>query len=185
MNDLVFVRRAMSDPDNKSTFEIVGQEPHAWLMEATQLKRAADLVGQELAKKLAVSPYGRPRYEDIVLFKSYMLLSGLALENLAKGIIVGRNPGVVTPDTFNLKGHNLLQLAQQAALPFSDAERDILDRLTAFVVWAGKYPIHLQATKNVHPPFMHTDLELIDRLFVKFGAILEGEHPTSTNVKFV
>jgi hypothetical protein len=126
----------------------------------------------------------RPPFEDIALFKSYMLLSGLALENLTKGIIVGRKPGVVTPDTFNLKEHNLLKLAQQVARPFSKNERDILDRLTAFVMWAGRYPIPLRATDNDHPLFKRTDPELIDHLFIKFATILDREHPTST-FKFV
>jgi hypothetical protein len=172
----------MSDSDDtKSDFEIVGQEPHAWLMEATQLKRAADLVRQELTKIFAVSPQGRPRYEDAVLFNSYMLLAGLALENLAKGILVGRNSGVVTPDMFNLKGHNLQQLAQQAVPTLSKTELDILSRLTAFVTWAGRYPIHLQAAKNIHPSFTPTrDPGLVDHLFAKFVAILERENPTST-----
>jgi hypothetical protein len=175
----------MSDADYmKSAFEMVGQAPSAWLMEATLLKRAADLVRQELTKIFAVSPHGRPRYEDSAFCKSYMLLAGLALENLAKGILVGRNPAVVTPDTFNLKGHNLLQLAQQAVSTLSNNELDILSRLTAFVMWAGRYPIHLRAAENVHPPFALTDPELIDHLFVEFVAILKRENPTST-IKFV
>jgi hypothetical protein len=170
----------MSDPDNKSVFEILGQEPHSWLMEATLLKRAADLVRQELTKMFAAFPHGSPPYEDIALCKSYMLLSGLALENLAKGIIVGRNPGVVTPDTFNLKGHNLLQLSHQAALPLSDNERKLLDRLTDFIEWAGRYPIHLKAAKNIPQSFGPTDFEPIDHLFAQFVAILEQDNPTST-----
>jgi hypothetical protein len=65
------------DPEEtKGPFEIVAQSPHSWLMAATQLKRAADLVRQELRKVLAVYPDGRARYEDLALFKSYMLLSG-------------------------------------------------------------------------------------------------------------
>jgi hypothetical protein len=79
----------MSDPnDTKSTFEILGGEPHAWLTEARQLKRAADLVRPELKEIFAVPRNGRPRFEDAKLCNSYMLLAGLALENLAKGILV-------------------------------------------------------------------------------------------------
>jgi hypothetical protein len=180
----------MFDPEDKSAYELTGQEPHAWLMEATQLKRAADLVRQELMKVFAAFPQGftahsRPPFEDISLFKSYMLLSGLALENLAKGILIGRNSTVVTPETFTLKGHNLLWLARQVAAPLSEHELDLLARLTAFVEWAGRYPIHLRAAENVHPSFVRTDPEHIDRLFAGFVAILKGEHPESRNVKFI
>ena len=45
----------MSDPnDTKSGFELVGGEPHAWLIEARQLKRAADLVLPELRACLQI-----------------------------------------------------------------------------------------------------------------------------------
>jgi hypothetical protein len=54
--------------DAKSTFELIGQSPHVWLSSATQLKRAADLVREELKKILSVYPRGRARYEDLVLF---------------------------------------------------------------------------------------------------------------------
>jgi hypothetical protein len=180
----------MSDPDtSKSVFELVGQGPDAWLMEARLLKRTADLVCQELRKVFIAFPEGftahrRPPFEDIALFKNYMLLSGLALENLTKGIIVGRKPTVVTPETFNLKTHNLLTLAQQVVQPFSSDELDLLKRLTAFVVWAGRYPIPTQAAENAHPPFARTDPELIDQLFDQFVTILKRENPTST-IEFV
>jgi hypothetical protein len=79
----------MSNPnDTKNSFELIGGEPHAWLIEARQLKRAADLVLPELREIFSVSPHGRPRYEDVKLKNSYMLLAGLALENLAKGILL-------------------------------------------------------------------------------------------------
>jgi hypothetical protein len=38
------------EDDTKSTFEILGQSPHVWLSSATQLKRAADLVREELKR---------------------------------------------------------------------------------------------------------------------------------------
>jgi DNA transposition AAA+ family ATPase len=48
---------SVSDSDDtKSTFEIIAQSPHAWLMAAKQLKKAADLIRQELTKILAVYP---------------------------------------------------------------------------------------------------------------------------------
>ena len=155
----------MSDlEDTKGPFEIVAQSPHAWLMAATQLKRAVNLVHQELRKVLAVYPDGRAQYEDLALFKSYMLLSGLAIENLVKGVLVGSNPGVVSPGKFDLNqlagskgGHGLLKLAQQASPALSHHEMDMLARLETFVICAGRYPIHLQSAETVHPAFVSTD----------------------------
>jgi hypothetical protein len=66
----------------------------------------------------------------------------------------------------------------------SKHELDILDRLTEFVKWAGRYPIHLHAAGNIHPSFdPSTDPGLVDQLFAKFVDLLERENPTS-NVKF-
>jgi hypothetical protein len=116
-----------------------------------------------------------------------MLLSGLAIENLVKGILVGRNPEVVSPDKFDLNqlagskgGHGLLKLAQQASPALSHDEVDILGRLETFVIWAGRYPIHLRSAETVHPAFISTDPALVDRLFAKFITILEQENPAPT-----
>jgi hypothetical protein len=170
----------MSDQnDTKSAFEIFGGEPHTWLVTARQLKRAADLIPPALKNIFAGSPYERPRFEDAKLCNSYMLLAGLALENLAKGILVGRNPRVVTRETFTLKGHNLHQLAQQAMPTLSKPELNILYRLSEFVKWAGRYPIHLYAAENIHPSYIpSTDPDLVNHLFTKFVALLEQENPT-------
>jgi len=175
------------EDDTKSTFEILGQSPHVWLSSATQLKRAADLVREELKKILSVYPRGRARYEDLVLFNSYMLVAGLALENLTKGILIGRNPSIVSSVNLDLKslvntkgGHDLSKLAQQAATDLSPIEIDLVERLAVFVVWAGKYPIHIRANETNHPTFKTTDPELIDKLFEKFVAILNGENPEPT-----
>jgi hypothetical protein len=173
--------------DAKTTFELIGQSPHVWLSSATQLKRAADLVREELKKILSVYPRGRARYEDLVLFNSYMLLAGLALENLTKGILIGRNPNIVSRVNLDLKllgnskgGHDLSKLAQQAATNLSPIEIDLIDRLVAFVVWAGKYPIHLRANETNHPTFKTTDPELIDKVFEKFATILKDANPNPT-----
>jgi len=175
------------EDDTKSTFEILGQSPHVWLSSATQLKRAADLVREELKKILSVYPRGRARFEDLQLFNSYMLLAGLALENLTKGILIGRNPSIVSSVNLDLKllvntkgGHDLFRLAQQAAPNLSPIEMNLVERLVVFVVWAGKYPIHIRASETNHPTFKTTDPELIDKVFEKFVAILKAENPQST-----
>jgi hypothetical protein len=116
-----------------------------------------------------------------------MLLAGLALENLTKGILIGRNPSIVSSVNLDLKllvntkgGHDLSKLAQQAAPNLSPNEMDLVERLVVFVVWAGKYPIHIRANETKHPTFKTTDPELIDKVFEKFIAILEAENPQST-----
>lgn len=76
------------------------------------------------------------------------MLFGFALENLAKGIIVGRDPKVVTRKRWQGgNGHNLAALFDRAKIPLTDDERDLLDRTSRLTVWKGRYPVHLDFYK--------------------------------------
>ena len=172
---------------DKSRFEAIGQSPHMWLSSATQLKKAADLVAVELRKILSVYPYGRANYQDLVLFNSYMLLAGLSIENLTKGILIGRHPEAINADKFDLKlivngqgGHDLVYLANQVNIPYTATELNLMSRLAKFVIWAGKYPIHLKAKESDSPSFLTIDFDDIDKLFARLAGILETENPEPT-----
>ena len=176
------------EDENKTTFESIGQSPHTWLSSASQLKRAADLVAAELRNILSVYPYGRASYHDLVLFNSYMLLAGLSIENLTKGILIGRHPEAINSDKFDLKamvsgqgGHDLVGLATQVDIPYNASERSLLTRLTKFVVWAGKYPIHTKAKESVSPSFATSDFDGIDNAcLLDLLAYFQKENPEPT-----
>jgi hypothetical protein len=113
-----------------------------------------------------------------------MLLDGLSLENLIKGILIGRNPSVVNSNSLDIKllskskgGHDLSKLMQKASIELSLEEFDVVERLTKFVVWAGKYPIHFKADQNNQPSFITNDPETIDRIFEKLVVLLNKENP--------
>jgi hypothetical protein len=176
----------MSNPaQDTNSYELIGRDPHTWLFHATQLKRAADAIKVEIDKAFAASnyPYGRVPIQDLYLFYSYFLLAGLSLENLAKGILIGRNPNIVSNGKLNLKmlagssnGHHLPNLAGQVGILLSEEERNILPRLKECIVW-GKYPIHLTASGTIHQSFSYSDFAVIDELFEKFSAVLKRETP--------
>jgi hypothetical protein len=90
----------MKEQSLKHLFELAGRECGHWLSRANALKRGADLILDELNKSLAIYPYGRAPYEELALFLPYMLLSGYALENLMKGILVEKNPSIVSNGEF-------------------------------------------------------------------------------------
>ena len=172
-------------PQDVNLYELVGRDPHTWLFNATQLKRAADTVKVEIDKAFAASnhPYGRVPIQDLYLFYSYFLLAGLSLENLAKGILIGRNPNIISNGKLNLKmlagssnGHYIPNLAGQVGIQLSAEERNILLRLKEFIAW-GKYPIHLSASRTIHQSFSRSDFAVIDELFEKFSAVLKRETP--------
>lgn len=166
-------------------YEVVGRDPHTWLFNAVPLKRAADIIKSEIDRTYAAvnHPYGRVPIQDVYLFYSYYLLAGLSLENLTKGILIGRNPNIVSNGQLNLKmltdsgnGHDLPDLAQKVAIPLSQTEQGLLARLTEFIAW-GKYPIHLRENKNIHQSLSRSDFVIIDEMFEKFCVILKTETP--------
>jgi hypothetical protein len=72
------------------------------------------------------------------------LLYGPALENTLKGILV-RQKAPAASDVMKLfgngSGHNLVDLARKADFELSADERDLFNRLSAYMEWAGRYPI--------------------------------------------
>lgn len=72
------------------------------------------------------------------------MLFGFALENLAKGIIVCRDPTLVSGGSlknWHGNGHDLAGLFQRANIPITEDERKLLDRTTRVTEWKGRYPV--------------------------------------------
>ena len=72
------------------------------------------------------------------------MVFGFALENLAKGVIVCRDPKLVSRDKLSRwhgKGHDLSALFDRAAITVSEEERILLDRTTRITEWKGRYPV--------------------------------------------
>ena len=133
-------------------------EPTSWLMRARTLRQAAEDLwnagnahdrepGSELgAKNLTTwtSPgFVRPETGGSTSEVCFMIF-GFALENLAKGIIVCRDPTVVGKrrlSNWHGNGHDLVALFDRAAIPISEEERQALDRTTRITEWKGRYPV--------------------------------------------
>jgi hypothetical protein len=72
------------------------------------------------------------------------MVFGFALENLAKGIVVCRDPTVVRKKQLRKwhgNGHDLVALFRRAAISVSDDERETLARTTRITEWKGRYPV--------------------------------------------
>src|SRR5438309_8463614 len=72
------------------------------------------------------------------------MLFGFALENLAKGIIVCRDPTLVTRkflQNWDGKGHDLAALFDWAQISLADEERELLVRTSRTTIWKGRYPV--------------------------------------------
>lgn len=86
------------------------------------------------------------------------MLFGFALENLAKGIIVCRDPSRVTMAGFKgwgKKGHKLIELFELAKISLEDDDRKLLGRVTRLTEWKGRYPLPMSFDKvTLHEPLL-------------------------------
>jgi hypothetical protein len=119
------------------------QEPEYWFMTAQTLRRSAELLFGQIESRY---PDGEPvNIEDVQmqLDKPAMLLLGLAFENTVKGHLLLRQM-VTWQDASEKpawKRHDLVKLYQLTGYKLTSEECCLLTHLSAFTVWAGKYPL--------------------------------------------
>lgn len=127
----------------------LGREPGAWRSTALELKHAADAVAEQWARDR--DPRARPNPSRVPpnLGPAYMLLAAFAIENLAKGILIGRDPSrfpLTSGKQGGLKTHDLMDLFSKVGGTWTGQERTLVKRLSTFAEWSGRYPIPLAAT---------------------------------------
>lgn len=132
------------DSKLKERFFLAAQEsPGAWLIQGLSLRAAA----------ARLDWFSMPTRDDepLSFIGEYHMLLGLAFENLIKGFIslVRLEAGELPPlPKSYLFGHDLVELANHpecAGLALSKSEIETLDRLSPYVVWAGRYPLPKKA----------------------------------------
>lgn len=168
-------------------FEGVSKDPRIWLGQARQLIISADVIREELKNILPFVRVEPEVAQDFLGFmKAFMLLTGMAFENLIKGILIGRDPSLVNRQTISNRilprgGHGISDGANRICqLTYFD--RDLLARLEEYLVWAGRYPMPLRTEvfrRSEEPEslrvFQERDFELSEKLFRKFEQVLEDE----------
>lgn len=143
---------------NRKTLEdqfwLGGSKGASWALNARRLKRSGDLVleanNNALERMMDSTPL--PSDIDTEIAGCAMLLYGLSLENLIKGVIIANNPSLASRTAaprWRGNGHELTQLFDQAEIELDDPDKDIVFRLSAFVTWAGRYPIPKSVDKMV------------------------------------
>lgn len=179
--------------------------PLLWMVTAYRLKRAADqlLAISELARRKAIeriwSEHNAKKrglkppeplsdedetnlHIDIDQISTYFMLTGLAIENVAKGILVANDPGLVSDEgDFTLGTHNLVHCVEQCGIELSAREKEVLEALKEYVLWAGRYPGRIKAflpkrmsdgSFQDSPGIDHHDSALIDSLFIRVYDLL-------------
>lgn len=127
-------------------FEKVGREPDMWHTSAYGLKHAADAVLAKIKADMTALASGKPsakHFRKLPVVYAYMLLAGLAIENLIKGLSIKKDSALIDNGKLDqsLGKHDLLALARKAGVRLTEEERSLVERLTEYVIWAGRYPI--------------------------------------------
>ena len=188
MEDNVDMARKIIDEQ----FKVKGNNAVFWLLAAQRLKRSGDLVFDAYADDLeklvkGVSHDELQNLHNLEIVGCAMLLYGLSIENVAKGLIAKANPPAVVNGKLRKwsgSGHNQKELLKEAGVTLSPQEEDLVTRLTAFVEWAGRYPIPKDVEnmcvpqRNIDPstpwvplPFSTNEREVYDKLFARLESM--------------
>lgn len=177
---------------NMTEFEIL-QNPIYWFEMSERLKISADLLKEQMIRNFNKMPLdlAEDQKNSYSLFESFMLLLGFSWENKIKGYALIKYKKNNPPKLFkNLKeikqevwggnnGHELSKILDSCDFEIYKSEKELLERLETFLMWAGRYPIPTDRQKfddakrgNQIKSYSHDKeilVQLEHRLKMKFG----------------
>ena len=156
---------ALDDKFLEWAFDQSGQNPLAWRASAD------DLVAAAAAVKDKVVNFGEAMHS---LAAVQAMLLGMAIECMLKGIYIKAGNRLTAEGRFlrvpDAGLHQLTQIADAGAYPINDEERRILEKLSGFILFAGRYPIprrwqQMRPANGVSPKFISkADLAIAEGL---------------------
>jgi hypothetical protein len=176
---------------NKDLFELLASDGQTWLAQANQLKMAADSILPNVVEAFKIPPALPGAQEKrFAFFHSYMLLTGMAFENLIKGILIQRDKTLVTREQIESgilpRGGHGISAGAKDLLPLTSQEFNLLQRIEEYLFWAGRYPVPLRSGTyhNSEAQELRSgrsdDPPLINSLFQRLTEILRHECPALT-----
>lgn len=125
--------------------------PANWFRQSWQMFEASKSLYDVFARQEQIQTE-KDNDRHVGAMKGAMLLLGLSAENALKGAFVYRSrPDIsgdkLSPKHFHNNSHDLIEVAQKLSLELSDAQFDLLERLTIFVQWASKYQAPLKKSE--------------------------------------
>jgi len=169
----------MTDTVKSRDFWMACASPRAWQREAEHLRRAASVLWEDLSSRIDVGQIG---WDSKDTCGTALMLMAFALENLFKGIAVGRQPALVQGASIasSLKKHDLVELASIAREVLSSDQEAACNTLTVYGKWYGRYPAPPSGRDQtvfhnlmVDPKLMPVAFALYDRLHPVCGQLDE------------
>ncbi|MDO3521847.1 hypothetical protein [Ralstonia pseudosolanacearum] len=161
--------------------------PIFWHGKALELHRAAMIIANQCILDAAIM---KKEFEDIKSWKSsvtlkkpesissqFLLLAAFSMENIFKGIIVFREPGLVAKNKLTgvLKSHSLLKLAKHAKVQLTEDEEHFCNLASSASVNWGRYPTSTEADKSVvYTKVTSEAFRLFDDLFQRTSSKFMG-----------
>ena len=145
-------------PAEPIDFERRSKDPASWHSVGISLYVAADALWKQLRPSLQAWEGGEPLTgeQELVLRHRgpFAMLAGMAIEVMLKGSIVQAMP----PRERQAPplGHDLVDLSEAARIEWSDAQLDLLRRLTTFIKWAGRYPVAVTEERTQDPRILRS-----------------------------
>jgi hypothetical protein len=166
-----------SKPETENLFKLMREDAQSWLAQAIQLRLSADVIYPEWEKIRTLRQSAPGVRERMLAYsQSFMLLTGLAFENLLKGILYGRDSNSKLAKSKG--GHGIVQMANGVTTLTSE-ELNLLQRLEIYLVWAGRYqlPMRSDAFHESQDKVSITtkDPIIIEQVFSKLERILQKE----------
>lgn len=113
----------------------------AWRLCALSLERGANILWETVIEDMHADFTVDDPDRYWTVSGPFMLLAGLTVENYLKAVCIKRSGAAFNANNkFAFFGHNLVALGKTSGLPFSTQELELLERLTNFVEFAGRYP---------------------------------------------
>jgi hypothetical protein len=155
------------------------------------MKRAADQIApvalDDLAHRFDPAIRGEDWLARQPMIGPYLLLAGLAIEALAKAVLVDRDPSRVHDgmlDRWQGGAHPVPDICKLIGVPWTADERDLFDRLSEEVTWVSKYPIPLKEADllrrvgrvgGVESEMRQDDPVLVDRVWSTLQTVLDEQ----------
>lgn len=121
-------------------FETIGNNPDVWIETAEALVYNAEVLKRHRDESEAPSATA-----DVDRTFAELLLWGYALEAFYKALFLKQGGALVVGDALDPKvgmgNHDLVKMALKVHYPLDGKQQDALQRLSAILLWGGRYPI--------------------------------------------
>lgn len=170
------------EPSNDIQLFVRDGMPGGWYELAVELRDAAETLWRERDAMMRIEavidaqgrPHGAPRV-FMAYSRPYILLAGLAIENLLKGLAVARGPTHISSGCLSrpLQTHSLEKLGTEVlGIDLDSTEMELLRVLESALPYWGRYPIPLRRTQLTEETGIS---EALRSSFVTLFERLEGQ----------